>query len=85
MKRLRHTLTTGLTALALCLIPIVSWATPTFAPPDLSPGDTFHYVFVSSTQRDATSSDITVYNLFVQGLADAAAIGERRGSVPLGK
>ena len=42
-------------------------------PEDLSPGDTFHWVFVTSTTRDAVSSDISVYNQFVNNVADAAA------------
>jgi len=41
---------------------------------NLNPGDTYRYAFVTSqTQtRDATSSDITDYNTFVQQVADAA-------------
>ena len=41
------------------------------APPDLSPGDTFRWVFVTSTIIDATSSDIAVYNAHVNAAADA--------------
>jgi len=33
---------------------------------------TFHLTFVTSTTRDATSSDITVYNSLVQAAADGA-------------
>lgn len=38
-------------------------------PPGLNPGDTYRLVFVTSTARDATSSDISVYNSFVSGVA----------------
>lgn len=41
-------------------------------PPGLSPGDTYRLVFVTSTIRNATSSDIGVYNAFVQSVADAS-------------
>jgi len=50
-----------------------------FVPPGLNPGDRYHLVFVSSTTRDATSSDIGVYNDFIQGVADAAGIGASEG------
>ena len=35
-------------------------------------GDTYRLAFVTNTGRDATSTDITVYNTFVQGVADAS-------------
>ena len=38
-------------------------------------GDTYHLVFVTSTERNAVPSDIGVYNSFVQGRADAAGLG----------
>jgi MYXO-CTERM domain-containing protein len=37
----------------------------------LSPGDTYRYAFVTSTTRDATSTDIADYNAFVQTVGDA--------------
>ena len=40
-------------------------------PPGLSPGDTFHWAFVTSTTRDGISTDIGVYNAFVNTAADA--------------
>ena len=46
-----------------------TWA---LTPSGLSDGDQFRLIFVSSTRRDATSSDIEVYNTFVQ---DRAAAG----------
>ena len=48
-------------------------------PPSLSPGDTYHLAFVSSTTRDATSTDIADYNDHVQAAADAAGIGSIAG------
>ena len=40
-------------------------------PAELSEGDTFRLLFLSSTGRDGTSTDIEDYNAFVQGLATA--------------
>ena len=34
------------------------------------PGETFRWVFVTSTKRDATSSLISAYNTFVNAVAD---------------
>ena len=48
-------------------------------PPSLSPGDKYHLVFVTSTTRDATSTNIADYNSFVQAAADAAGIGSGDG------
>jgi hypothetical protein len=42
----------------------------TIVPPDLNVGDVYHLVFVTSGGRDATSSDIAVYNSFVNDEAD---------------
>lgn len=50
-------------------------ALPILTPSGLNPGDTYQLVFVTSTTRDATSSDIAVYNTFVQSAANAANIG----------
>jgi len=76
MKRVRHTLTTGLTALAFLLVPIVSWAVPVvLVPTGLNPGDTYHLAFVTSTVRDATSSNIFDYDAFVQLAANNAGGG----------
>ena len=49
------------------------------APPSLNPGDKYHLVFVTSTTRDATSTNIADYNAFVQSAADAAGIGNTVG------
>ena len=48
-------------------------------PPSLSPGDKYHLVFVTSTTRNATSTNIADYNSFVQAAADAAGIGSGDG------
>lgn len=40
----------------------------------LNPGDKYRVLFVTSTTRDATSSDINVYNTFVQAAADAGSV-----------
>jgi len=37
-------------------------------------GDTYRFAFVSSATTPATSTDITTYNAFVQGLADASPL-----------
>jgi hypothetical protein len=37
----------------------------------MSPGDIYRYAFVTSTTRDATSTNIDDYNAFVQAAADA--------------
>ena len=39
-------------------------------------GDTYHFVFITSTNQGATSNNIGDYNALVQGLADAAGLGE---------
>lgn len=48
-------------------------------PTGLEPGDTYHLIFNSSTFTNALSSDINVYNDFVQAAADAAGIGASEG------
>ena len=44
----------------------------------LNPGDTYRFVFVSSTTT-GNSSSLTTYNNFVQGLANSAGIGNTAG------
>ena len=43
-------------------------------PPDLSPGDEYRLLFVTSKTRNAASTEIADYNAFVQGVADEAPI-----------
>ena len=66
----------GITALALLLVPIVSWAVPILVPAGLTVGDTYHLVFVTSTTRDALTNTINVYNTFVQNTANSAGLGD---------
>jgi hypothetical protein len=47
-----------------------SIAVPITVPTGLSPGDEYRLVFVTSTTRNATSSNIADYNLFVTGVAN---------------
>ena len=65
--------------MALLLTPI-AWA-DIVTPPGLNPGDQFRIAFVSSGVRDATSSDITVYDDFITGLATAAELTYNGASV----
>ena len=46
-------------------------------PPGFNIGDRFRVLFVTSTSRDAQSSDIADYNGFVQGRANAGHRGIR--------
>ena len=41
----------------------------------LNPGDAYHVIFVSPTERRATSPDIADYDAYVQAAANAAGIG----------
>ena len=41
-------------------------------PLDLEPGDQYRLIFTTSQRRDATSSDIGVYNDFVQSVANSS-------------
>ncbi len=51
----------------------VQAASVTTVPPGLQAGDTYRLVFVTSTTMDATSTDIGVYNSFVQSVADSVS------------
>ena len=52
---------------------------PITVPSDLNPGDPYRLAFVTSTTRDATSTNIADYNNFVSGVANGvtqlAALG----------
>ena len=65
-------------AVACCASPDSS-AAPITVPTDLNLGDHYRLAFVTSTTRDATSSDIADYNAFVAGVAagqpELAALG----------
>lgn len=51
----------------------VAQAAPITVPTGLNPGDTYRLAFVTSTTRDATSSDIADYNAFVTAAANTQA------------
>ena len=66
--------------LAIVAIPsLSSFADPITVPSGLNPGDQYRLAFVTSTTRDATSSDIADYNSFVTTAANSvpalAALG----------
>lgn len=48
-------------------------AAPITIPTGLNPGDTYRLAFVTSTARNATSSNIADYNTFVTGVANTQA------------
>ena len=52
----------------------VSSAELILQPPGLEPGDKYRLLFLTSTERDGTSSRIESYNDFVQNTADAAPV-----------
>jgi len=49
-------------------------------PGGLNPGDQFRIVFVTNTETNATSSDLTTYDLIVSGDAAAAGLDTYQGS-----
>jgi len=66
---------TALLIFATCVAaPLASTAAPVTVPAGLSPGDQYRLAFVTSTTRDATSSNIVDYNAHVT--AAAAAVPE---------
>ncbi len=62
-------------AIGLVVIGLASTAHagPITTPTGLSPGDQYRLAFVTSTTRDATSSDIADYNAFVTNVANTQA------------
>jgi hypothetical protein len=74
----KHTiLVAAVAGFVLAMAPAVSaaeiaWDDPLVTTLGLSPGDTFHLVFDSSTTTQATSPDIGYYNTFVNGVANGA-------------
>ena len=67
-----ETLTSAATAaVAAAAAPTEVPASWNLKPTGLAAGDQFRLVFLSSTRRDGSSTDIAVYNTFVQGLAAA--------------
>jgi hypothetical protein len=68
---------------AVCVFTLALLATTVQAalviPAGLNNGDAYHVIFVSSTTRDATSTDIADYDTHVQAAAEAAGIGSTAG------
>lgn len=64
-------------AISACLFTLVTTSSNAalVVPSGLNPGNAYHVIFVSSTTRDATSSNIADYDAHVQAAADAAGIG----------
>lgn len=58
---------------SLVLLPVHAVGAIVVQPGDLSAGDQYRLVFTTSTKRDATSPDISVYNAFVTARANASA------------
>ncbi len=61
--------------LAMITYGSIGYALPILTPSSLNSGDTYQLIFVTSTTRDATSSNIADYNAFVQSAANAAWLG----------
>jgi hypothetical protein len=57
--------------LVLFFLPHVALSAPITVPTSLSPGDQYRLAFVTSTTRDALSSNIADYNTFVSNAANA--------------
>jgi len=57
--------------LVLFFLPLIAFAGIVTIPTSLSPSNQYRLAFVTSTTRDATSSDISVYNTFVSDVANA--------------
>ena len=56
-------------AMVVVVVATASARADVFVPPGLNPGDMYHLVFVTVSVEDPTSSDIAVYNDFVQAEA----------------
>ena len=68
------------TSLGVHGMAVSAQATPVTAPTGLNPGDTYRLVFVTSTTRDAQSSDIADYNAFVTAAANTSPLLAALGS-----
>lgn len=77
VSRLLSRLVIGFAAVALTATAALS--APITVPAGLNPGDQYRLAFITSTERDATSSDIADYNAFVTTAANSqtalAALG----------
>ena len=61
---------------ALCWLPCTTTAqVPPYEPPGVSPGETYHLVFVTSATGPAFYQDILLYNGYVQDAANNSTLG----------
>jgi hypothetical protein len=58
----------------VCVAASVANAAFPAPPAGLNPGDKYHWAFITSTTRDATSTDIADYNTHVQNAANAGSL-----------
>ena len=72
-SRARSFLIAIATAVTLVASATESLAIPVTVPTSLSPGAQYRLAFVTSTTRDASSSNIADYNAFVTGVANAVS------------
>ena len=63
-------LAVALAIAAAGVVPLAASAVPITVPTGFNPGDQYRLAFVTSTTRDATSSNIADYNAFVTGVAN---------------
>jgi len=76
IKKVKQPKSNGIRHWALTIIFAISTlpllAEPVVVPMSLNPGDRYRLAFVTSGTRDATSTDINVYNLFVTNQANSS-------------
>ena len=76
---MHRTIASLLVFVTFAVAPLASSASIITVPTGLNIGDQYRLAFVTSTTRDATDSDITLYNAFVSGVANGvtqlAALG----------
>ena len=70
MKTLEIFKSAAVAAVAVVVTAGSAAAIPITVPTSLSPGDQYRLAFVTSSTRNATSSDIGVYNTFVDTVAE---------------
>jgi hypothetical protein len=61
----------ALVVVMVFFLPPTALALPITVPTSLSPGDQYRLAFVTSSERDASSTDIAVYNQFVTDVANS--------------
>jgi hypothetical protein len=68
---MRKSIAVFLLAAAAAIPPLTALAGPITVPTGLNPGDQYRLAFVTSTTRDASSSNIADYNAFVTAAANS--------------